>query len=130
MSIPATTPFIAIFQDDIHEAIFQNMRPETLDQYFGYLETVFQTNPVGRRVNILLNASSELPAFKNLAARDRALRAKFRPAPFVRLAVLYKQQTHLHFINMMLRVINMNSHMEMQIFPAQQREEARTWLLR
>jgi hypothetical protein len=128
MSIPATTPFIAIFQDDIHEAIFQNMRSETLDQYFGYLETVFKTTPKDQRVNILLNASSDLPAFTNLAARDRALRAKFRPAPFVRLAVLYQNQTHLHFINMMLRVINMNSHMKMQIFPAQQKEAAIAWL--
>jgi hypothetical protein len=130
MSLPATTPFIAIFQDDIHEAIFQNMKPATLDQYFGYLETVFRANPVGKRVNILLNASSELPAFKNLADRDRALRAKFRPVPFVRLAVLYERQTHLYFINMMLRVINMNSHLEMQIFPAEEREAARHWLLR
>jgi len=130
MSMSASTPFIAIFQDDIHEAIFQNMKPATLDEYFGYLETVFKTNPAGKRVNILLNASSELPAFKNLSVRDRALRAKFRPAPFVRLAVLYEKQTHLYFINMMLRVINMNSHMEMQIFPAHEREAARAWLLR
>jgi hypothetical protein len=130
MSISSITPFIAIFQDDIHEAIFQNMKPATLDEYFGYLETVFKSNPMGKRVNILLNTSSELPAFKNLANRDRALRAKFRPVPFVRLAVLYERQTHLYFINMMLRVINMNNHLEMHIFPAEERDAARVWLLR
>jgi hypothetical protein len=127
---PTNTPFIAIYQDDIHEVIFQDMKSATLDQYFAYVEEVFKTTPQGQRVNVLLNASSSLPSFQNLSARDRALRAKLKRVPFMRLAILYEKQNHLSFVNMMLRVINMNRHMELQIFPASEKEAAAQWLLR
>lgn len=130
MSLPAETPFLVIFQDDIHEVIFKDMKPATLDGYFAYLEDVFKTTPPNQRINILLNASSDLPSFQSLAARDRALRAQFKRVPFVRLAVVYDQQRHLSFINMMLRVINMSRHMELQIFSLAEKEAAVEWLRR
>lgn len=130
MTMPVKTPFIALFQDDIHEAIFQDMKPATLDEYFDYLETVFKATPQGQRVNVMLNVLSTLPSFQNLSARDRALRAKLKRVPFVRLAILYEKQPHLYFINMMLRVINMSRHMEMQIFPLDEKEAAAAWLRR
>lgn len=123
MTIPVKTPFIALFQDDIHEAIFQGMKSATLDEYFDYLELVFKATPQGQRVNVMLNVSSTLPSFQNLAARDRVLRAKLKRVPFVRLAILYEKQPHLSFINM-------SCHMEMQIFPTEEKEVATIWLRR
>ena len=130
MVTPVNTPFIVLFQDDIHEVIFKNMKATTLDQYFSYLENLFTTTPLEQRVNVLLNASSGLPSFKNLAARDRAVRAKFKRVPFLRLAVLYESDSHLYFINTMLRVINVNRHMEIQIFHTRDKETAVAWLRR
>jgi|GEM_PF-4035993 len=130
MATPTNTTFIALFQDDVHEVIFKDMKPATLDQYFNYLEDLFKTTPEHQKINILLNTLSGLPSFQNLAAQDRALRARFKRVPFVRLAVIYENEAHLYFINMMLRVINLNRHMKMQIFPIQKKEDAVVWLRR
>lgn len=124
MATPTYTTFIALFQDDVHEVIFKDMKPETLDQYFNYLEDLFKTIPQDQKINILLNTPAGLPSFQNLATRDRAIRAKLKRVPYLRLAALYERDSHLYFINMMLRVINVSRHMEMQIFPVQKKEDA------
>lgn len=79
MATPTYTTFIALFQDDVHEVIFKDMKPETLDQYFNYLEDLFKTIPQDQKINILLNTPAGLPSFQNLATRDRAIPTSGRP---------------------------------------------------
>jgi hypothetical protein len=128
--VPLDARFTITYEEGIYEIVFQDMKGTTLDQYFSQLEAIFQQTELTKKIYLLLHTTADLPSFQNLATRDQALRAKLGKVPYVRLAVLYPSQSHHSFVNLMLRVINVNRHMEMQMFPLQEREAARLWLHR
>src|SRR5687768_18582829 len=107
MKTIVSTGFTVSFHENVYEVTFQDMKSSTIDQYFAYLETIFDTTPSDQTICILLH-SSQLPSFQNIKMRDQALRAKYARVPFMRLAVIYQDKGHLYFVNLMLRVINMN----------------------